>query len=1301
MTKDEKEDEIHDVPASEGDEGRAKHKKAPPPADDRSASSQHDAHHDTLHYGSSEDVEGPSSNGPETGTPDAPTSEIPSESPSSDGEYVPLPVADNGESGETAGQEIGRSFPETQQDQAESFGRTRSRGVSGEPETSRSGELGPDGAGRTEQTEAKGRMPVAERQPENPSIASGREDDEKAYVVQAEGNGDDGETSVLPETPPETPPETVVETGDVGGVEPGAGANSEQEPGETEPSPGPLEEASPLGERGNKDPLTVDDGDGGADTATTTITGSNDGPTAVADTATVGEDSTVTIDVLANDSDPDASDSLSISAANVSIGNGSVSIVDGELQYDPGSDYNYLADGESAQVTVEYTVDDGNGGTDTAIATITVTGSNDGPTAIADAGSAGEDSTVTIDVLANDTDADSSDTLTIMAANVIAGDGTASIVDGELQYDPGSDYNHLADGETAQVTVEYMVDDGRGGTDTATATITVTGSNDGPTAVADTATTGEDSTVTIDVLANDSDPDATDSLLITSANVSAGDGSVSIVDGELQYDPGSDYNYLADGESAQVTVEYAVDDGNGGTDTATATITVTGSNDGPTASDVSYETGEDAAAQNLAFDGADVDASDTLSFSITSQPAEGTVTDNGDGTFDFDPGSDFQDLGAGETREVSFDYTVDDGNGGTDTATATLTVTGSDDGGVTYLTSGRDSYRASNSGETIDALEGNDFVRGGSGDDTIYGGDGRDYVRGEHGDDTLYGGEGNDGVNGGAGDDRVFGGAGDDYVRGESGDDRLEGGAGDDTFDGGSGTDTAVFSGARSDYIITNRGQGGYTVQDTVAGRDGTDWVQSDVENFQFSDGMVVQSDILDGGGNTAPTAADDVGTTSEGSAFTIDVLANDTDLDSGDSLSITGANVTSGSGSASIVGNELQYDPGSNYDYLADGESVDVTINYTIDDGNGGNDSATATVTVTGVSDGPVNITGTSGADLLQGGAGDDTLNWSVDGVWSSNYSAYNGDTGDLENIGGKSQSWDVYDGGDGTDTLLGTDGADAMFLGATNLPYNSGRTGRISNIEIVDLGAGDDVLDMNHPTFHYTDDITVLGGEGDDVIWTDQGNDTLIGGAGNDSFYGGAGDDVLDGGLGADAMDGATGSDTVSYADATSGVEVRLDLGHGSLGEAQGDTYTSVENAVGGAGDDAIHGSSGNTANVLDGGAGNDALHGHGGDDTMIGGTGDDILDGGQGDDLFVYAAGDGSDTIDGGLSGGWTDTIELGGFEGTTPGDDWTIAFDTGGIDTQGGDYLELTEDSSGTITLSDGETIAFEGIERVEW
>ncbi|PJK29735.1 hypothetical protein CVT23_11900, partial [Minwuia thermotolerans] len=101
------------------------------------------------------------------------------------------------------------------------------------------------------------------------------------------------------------------------------------------------------------------------------ITGVNDGPDAQDDTATVDEDGSVNVDVLANDTDPDASDSLTVTAA--SAGNGAVVIeADGTLTYTGEADFN-------GADTITYMVDDGNGGTETAEVVVTVNAVNDAP----------------------------------------------------------------------------------------------------------------------------------------------------------------------------------------------------------------------------------------------------------------------------------------------------------------------------------------------------------------------------------------------------------------------------------------------------------------------------------------------------------------------------------------------------------------------------------------------------------------------------------------------------------------------------------------------------------------------------------------------------------------------------------------------------------------------------------------------------------------------------------------------------------------------------------------------------------
>ena len=107
----------------------------------------------------------------------------------------------------------------------------------------------------------------------------------------------------------------------------------------------------------------------------------------------------------------------------------------------------------------------------------------------------------------------------------------------------------------------------------------------------------------------------------------------------------------------------------------TVTVIVTGTNDQPVASDISINAAEDGNSITTSFSQTDADSSDTHTFSITSPPAEGSVTNNNDGTLTFNPGSDFQDLADGETRQVSFQYTATDNSGSSNSTSAPATVT--------------------------------------------------------------------------------------------------------------------------------------------------------------------------------------------------------------------------------------------------------------------------------------------------------------------------------------------------------------------------------------------------------------------------------------------------------------------------------------------------------------------------------------------------------------------------------------------------------------------------------------------------
>jgi VCBS repeat-containing protein len=101
--------------------------------------------------------------------------------------------------------------------------------------------------------------------------------------------------------------------------------------------------------------------------------------------------------------------------------------------------------------------------------------------------------------------------------------------------------------------------------------------------------------------------------------------------------------------------------------------------------------------------------------------------------------------------------------------------------------------------------------------DGVYGGtDGNDVILGSSGDDVLKGGDGNDHLEGGAGNDTLIGGAGDDILLGGEGSDRLEGGAGNDTLMGGAGDDIMVGGDGQDTFAYTEGDLDGVLNGDTI-----------------------------------------------------------------------------------------------------------------------------------------------------------------------------------------------------------------------------------------------------------------------------------------------------------------------------------------------------------------------------------------------------------------------------------------------------------------------------------------------------
>ncbi len=424
----------------------------------------------------------------------------------------------------------------------------------------------------------------------------------------------------------------------------------------------------------------IGDGNGGTATATAyiTVNSQNDAPIAADDSATTDEDNAVNIDVLANDTDLD-SPSLSVSQIVSGPSNGGAVIeADNTVTYTPALNFN----GSDSFV---YEVSDGNGGTATATVTITVNPVNDPPTANNDSFSVDEDGFLSANVKDNDVDVENH------AISLLAVDTSHGVLvlnhDGTFTYTPSVNFN----GTDSFTYVLRDPDYPTTPQDAAVVTITVNPSNDNPTAVDDSATTNEDNSVNIDVLANDTDIDG-DTLSVSSLLSSPAHGTVFVeADSTITYTPDVNFNGVD-------SFVYEMSDGNGGFDTATVTITINPVNDPPTANDDNATTNEDTSVNiSVLPNDADVDGDTVIFSALMSSPGNGAAVVEADNTITYTPSLNFNGTD-------SFTYQIGDGNGGFDTATVTITVNPVNDPPI----ANNDSFSMTRNTVLSDNVKGND-----------------------------------------------------------------------------------------------------------------------------------------------------------------------------------------------------------------------------------------------------------------------------------------------------------------------------------------------------------------------------------------------------------------------------------------------------------------------------------------------------------------------------------------------------------------------------------------------------------------
>ncbi|MFC1610846.1 Ig-like domain-containing protein, partial [Myxococcota bacterium] len=702
------------------------------------------------------------------------------------------------------------------------------------------------------------------------------------------------------------------------------------------------------------DSFTYEANDGALDsnvaTVDITVNAVNDAPVAVDDGYSTDEDTPLIVGapgVLGNDSDVDSG---SLTASLVSgPANGVLTFnADGSFTYTPSSDFN-------GTDSFTYVANDGALDSNLATVTITVNTVNDAPVAGDDSYSTDEDTPLVVSapgVLGNDSDVDSGSLTAVLVSG--PSDGTLTLNgDGSFTYTPDPDFN-------GSDSFTYEANDGALDSNVATVDITVNAVNDVPEAVDDGYATDEETQLVVPaagVLSNDTDVE--NNPLTVSSNTDPANGTLTLnADGSFTYMPDGDF-------AGTDTFTYYANDGTADSATAaTVTITVANINDAPVAVDDSYLTMQDQLL-SVALPGVlgnDLDAdSDPLTVSSNTDVSNGTLTLNGDGSFDYLPDAGYE--GTDSFTYYANDGTVDSGN----FATVTITVAAVNDPPVAV----DDSYSTNEESLLMvpaSGVLGNDsdpdlnpltaaldtnvsngtLVLAGDGsfmympNANFQGTDSFTYVANDGALDsnvatvTITVNNTNDDptadndsatVNEDSGANSIDVLANDTYAP-----DPVETLTITSVTQGGSGTvvnnGTNVTYAPNADFFGVDTFT--YTISDGNGGSD-TATVTVTVNNV-----------------NDNPDAADDSATVDEDSgANVIDVLANDSIApDTGETLSISG--VTQG-GSGTVVNN------GTNVTYAPNADFFGVdTFTYTISDGNGGSDTATVTVTVNNVNDAP-----------------------------------------------------------------------------------------------------------------------------------------------------------------------------------------------------------------------------------------------------------------------------------------------------------------------------------------------------------
>ncbi|EPW4692741.1 tandem-95 repeat protein [Vibrio parahaemolyticus] len=658
----------------------------------------------------------------------------------------------------------------------------------------------------------------------------------------------------------------------------------------------------------------------------------NDAPTvenAIADQVLSEDFDAYTIDLNEVFKDSDSSLEFSVSGNN-SI---QISIVNGVATINPTADWN-------GKETITFTAKDPSGESVSQTVDFTVAPVVD---IKADSTNVVEDTPTIINVLGNDT-FDGDDKVVSLDTNNGPANGTVSVnPDGSVTYTPNDNY-HGADSFT------YIVTSG-GVSESTTVNVDVTPVNDAPVATNDTAITDEDTPVTIDVLPNDTDVDG-DKLSIESASVPKEQGTVEVVNGKLVFTPAENFN-----GDAEIT--YTVTDGQL-TDEAKVTVTVNPVNDAPTIKvDAVESITEDAVSIDTVVAALTVRDTDTPEDQLAV-----SLENNSNGYFVL-VGNEVKLTQAGvdavnndelNLKDLTISASVSDGVNPTASDSDSLVVNRVNDAPTVenaiadqVLSEDFDAYTIDLNEVFKDSDSSLEFSVSGNNSIQI------SIVSGVATITPTADWNGKETITFTAKDP-----SGESVsqtvnftvapvvdIEADSANvvedtPTIISVLGNDTFES---TDKVVSLDAENGpkngtVIVNNDGTVTYTPDDNYVGEDTFTYI---VTSGGVSESAIVEVNVTPV--NNAPLAKEDIATTQEDTAVTIDVLSNDSDVD-GDKLSIQSASVPEAQGKVEVVDGKLVFTPAENFNGHAE-------ITYTVTDGQL-TDEAKVTVTVNSVNDAP-----------------------------------------------------------------------------------------------------------------------------------------------------------------------------------------------------------------------------------------------------------------------------------------------------------------------------------------------------------